>query len=136
MSLGQDEINRMMDETVAGWGINVSLYCATCGYNLRGLPYSGVCPECGHRYNARDHRLTGIFLPRGLEFPASDVFWALICIATTAGLVAWGFRTREMFFFAAIFGVLTVFWVRFAVRRITQYIHGRRILWRIDHEDD
>ncbi len=134
--LGPDEIDRMMDETVAGWGINVSLYCASCGYNLRGLPYSGVCPECGHRYNARDHRLTGIFLPRALQFPASDLVCALVSVAMTGGLIVWGLHRRQVFLLATLFGVLAVFWVRFAVRRVAQYVHGRRILWRIDHEDE
>jgi len=32
--------------------IGVSRYCAECGYNTRGLPRTGKCPECGSPYSA------------------------------------------------------------------------------------
>ncbi|CAN5630355.1 hypothetical protein BH09PLA1_BH09PLA1_33700 [soil metagenome] len=33
--------------------------CAECGYTLRGLPQSGVCPECGQAYSIDDVVLFG-----------------------------------------------------------------------------
>lgn len=33
--------------TGPGAAIGHDLSCATCGYNLRGLPAAGLCPECG-----------------------------------------------------------------------------------------
>jgi hypothetical protein len=30
--------------------------CGNCGYNLRGLPYNGKCPECGRPISARGRR--------------------------------------------------------------------------------
>src|SRR4051812_29270484 len=32
---------------LSDWMIDFDRACATCGYNLRGLQPSGVCPECG-----------------------------------------------------------------------------------------
>ena len=62
MSFSQDEVERLMDQAEPGRGIDTSLYCAACGYNLRGLPHSGTCPECGGRYSTRSHLMKGIFL--------------------------------------------------------------------------
>lgn len=135
MSLGSDEIERMMDEVVAGWGINTSLYCGTCGYNLRGLPYSGLCPECGHRYNARDHNLVGIFLPQRLELPVSDVFASLVSLGLAVFLALYGLGEPSLFLLAAFFGMLAVLFVRLTWRRIGQYIRWRRILWRIENDE-
>ncbi|UCG17724.1 MAG: hypothetical protein JSV19_06780 [Phycisphaerales bacterium] len=135
MSLGSDEIERMMGDVVTGWGINTSLYCGTCGYNLRGLPYSGLCPECGHPYNARDHNLVGIFLPQRLELPISDVFASLVSLGLAVFLALYGLREPSLFLLAALFGLFAVLFLRLTWRRVAQYIRWRRILWRIESEE-
>lgn len=32
--------------------IENDLHCAVCGYNLHGLRYEGLCPECGHEVSS------------------------------------------------------------------------------------
>ncbi len=66
--------------------IDESVYCGTCGYNLRTLPWIGRCPECGSHYNARWKTRHGIFLPQELRFPLGDVFTTTVCAATTGFL--------------------------------------------------
>ncbi len=38
------ELESVLDEQGC---LNVDVPCRACGYNLRGLPWSGHCPECG-----------------------------------------------------------------------------------------
>ncbi len=73
MTLNSQELERLEDELWAGERIFHSLYCGECGYNLRTLPYTGLCPECGGRYNARPLKMDGIFLPQNMELPVLDV---------------------------------------------------------------
>jgi len=134
MSLGSDEIERIMDEAVADRGIETSLHCATCGYNLRGLPYSGLCPECGNLYSARDYRFTGIFIPQRLEFPVSEVFSSLTCLVMALLLLRWSLTTRSMFLGAAFFGALTFFFIRLTWQRLARYVHFRQIARRIERD--
>ena len=55
--------------------------CSKCGYELRGLPPRGVCPECGQKYDAVKNR--GIRLPetpeeRGSRLMRKVVRWFLV----------------------------------------------------------
>ncbi len=134
MSLGSDEIDRMMSQSVAGWGIDTPLFCGTCGYNLRGLPYSGRCPECGHSYNARDHRLMGIFVPQAAPFPGSELACTLLSVGL-AGLLALLTVSDSGFLLATI--VFAGFGIAFAVltwRKARLFVQAQRILRRIEGE--
>ncbi|MFK7883464.1 MAG: hypothetical protein AB8F26_04685 [Phycisphaerales bacterium] len=41
---------RLMDQTENGGTVAGDMDCRGCGYNLRGLPNGGQCPECGTSY--------------------------------------------------------------------------------------
>lgn len=41
---------RLMDKTSRGGTVAGDMECRGCGYNLRGLPNGGNCPECGYSY--------------------------------------------------------------------------------------
>lgn len=43
----------------------MELRCAKCGYNLAGLPYASVCPECGNAFNKR--------AGQGVRYPETDI---------------------------------------------------------------
>tara|TARA_R110000782_G_scaffold13976_2_gene40901 strand:- start:3384 stop:4637 length:1254 start_codon:yes stop_codon:yes gene_type:complete len=44
---------RLRDRTERGGTVAGSTPCLECGYELRGLPYGGNCPECGTSYADR-----------------------------------------------------------------------------------
>jgi predicted Zn-ribbon and HTH transcriptional regulator len=44
---------RLRDRTERGGTVAGSTPCLACGYELRGLPYGGRCPECGESYADR-----------------------------------------------------------------------------------
>jgi len=134
MSLGSDEIGRLMTESVAGWGINTSLFCGTCGYNLRGLPYSGVCPECGHAYNARDHRLIGIFLPHAVPFPGSDFACTLLSFGMAALLAFLALSDPGILLLAIVFGGFGIAFACLTWRKTRLFVRAQRILRRIERE--
>jgi hypothetical protein len=134
MSFSQDEVERLMDQADPGRGIDTSLYCAGCGYNLRGLPHNGTCPECGGRYNTRSHLMKGIFLPHRLSFPVGDFAATVLSLLMTAILLWWGLHNRSMLLGAVFFGVLSVLFLRLTVKRVGRYMHFYRILRRIENE--
>lgn len=41
---------RLRDRAERGGTVAGDTPCLSCGYNLRGLPYGGRCPECGESY--------------------------------------------------------------------------------------
>ncbi|MBN1513679.1 MAG: hypothetical protein JXB13_16810 [Phycisphaerae bacterium] len=134
MSLGSDEINRLMTESVPGWGINTSLFCGTCGYNLRGLPYSGVCPECGHAYNASDHRLTGIFLPNAVPFPGSDFACSLLSFGMAGLLTLIALSDPGFFLLVIVFAGFGIAFAFLTWRKTRLFVRAQRILRRIEQE--
>lgn len=138
MALREDEIDRCLDETVAGRSIDRSLYCAECGYNVRGLPVIGVCPECGQRYNARRHKMTGIFVPHALAFPVSEIFSALLSLGVAGLFAAWAVQSPEQrwaFLPVLVFGVLGGLFVRVSYRKLVRYAHLWNLARRIQEED-
>jgi len=88
-----------MAETAVPLSVQSDIPCLGCGYNLRGLPPQGLCPECGRpielslrgnllRY-AEPRRL-GILI-RGLRMvqgSVTAVILGLVAAATTFGLGA------------------------------------------------
>ena len=73
-------------------GISHALYCGQCGYLLRGLPYTGVCPECGNEYDADPLRMQGIFLPTYPRFPLAYTLGLLLNGVLSVWLVAGAFN--------------------------------------------
>ena len=63
--------------------------CAACGYNLRGLPTGGQCPECGaHVFSSiASHRVAREAAARPLGFARRRSIWmlALGCLLIVAG---------------------------------------------------
>ena len=83
MVLSSNELDRMADDLYLDRRIQTSIYCGRCGYNLKTLPYSYTCPECGSDYNARPMSMKGILVPDGSESPAGTV--ATVVIAWMVG---------------------------------------------------
>lgn len=50
---GERITERLRDRTERGGTVAGSTPCLECGYELRGLPFGGRCPECGESYADR-----------------------------------------------------------------------------------
>jgi len=90
-------MNESSDVSVGTDTHTVVLYCAECGYNLRGVPADGNCPECGYSV-AASIRLTDSLTARGLFVIALRITAiVLFCIylpsmagSLTISLTYWG----------------------------------------------
>ncbi len=84
-------------------GIDRTLFCAECGYNLMTRPMIGRCPECGHTYDARSSSRRGILGDAQLRWPIGDFFLALVSGGVTGFLFYLGFKESAPWFF--VFGL-------------------------------
>ena len=64
MPLSSNDLERLSDDIYKNRRITGLVYCGTCGYCLKTLPYVYQCPECGGSYNARPLSMQGIFMPQ------------------------------------------------------------------------
>ncbi|RJP32483.1 MAG: hypothetical protein C4547_13875 [Phycisphaerales bacterium] len=87
--LSSDEAKWIMAQAYAGETIPVTTLCGRCFYNLRGLSYDGVCPECGWRYNAAPLVMEGVFIARQTSPPIGQGLMALCCSAVAGLLLAY-----------------------------------------------
>ena len=140
MAIERDQLQYLLDqEEGTERVIRAAVYCARCGYQLRMLPYSGRCPECGNSYNARGHKLEGIFKPHETTFPASDLAAGLISALVLVWLLGSLLRRLDPWtlLFAALFGYMTVIFIRQAWRGLKEFIRAQRLADRVsEHQDD
>jgi len=133
MPVSLEELDRIADEQYANSHITSSIYCGSCGYNLRSLPYMHVCPECGRRYNAIPRKMTGIFQPTAVEFPFGDVASTVLCGAMGVSIVwrSWNPAEWGTLMMGISFCVLTLFFGAKSVKRLVHYYRGRFVARRI-----
>ncbi|MBL4700638.1 MAG: hypothetical protein JKX85_05195 [Phycisphaeraceae bacterium] len=66
-----------------------SMICAKCGYDLRGLPQRGGCPECGSTYNK--DTLNGIASLNSAYRRSENIsFWLKIAALILSALMIMG----------------------------------------------
>ncbi len=125
MALEHEQLEHMLEEDEGPRLMTQPAICDQCGYQLRGLPFVGRCPECGNSYRVRGRKTEGIFVPGSAEFPASDL---------VAGLV----RRFDLWslLFAAILGYMGFVFLRQGLRRLKQFVRGQRIASQADSDDD
>jgi hypothetical protein len=136
--MNPQELERIVDQTYAERRISDSTYCAHCGYNLRTLPYVGICPECGRRYNARPLKMENIFNSYGIVLPYSETFSAALGIGLAIALFrgAAGSGDASRVTFGVIFAALGI---TFAVRAFVQtrrFLRTREVLKRVEAEEE
>ncbi|GJM23724.1 MAG: hypothetical protein DHS20C16_01390 [Phycisphaerae bacterium] len=122
-------------------GIDRSLFCSKCCYNLKTRPMIGRCPECGQQYDARSGSRRGIVQPQVIHWPVGDIFLTLISAGISALMI--GFTINEtaprFLLWGLPFFILTVFFVSGTWRKF-------RLSWRMywlqreaerrEHDDD
>ncbi len=77
-------------------GIDRSLYCSECCYNLMTRPKIGRCPECGNEYDARAGAQRGVLIPQLVRWPLGDLFYTLISGAISGVAFYYTVKEREV----------------------------------------
>ena len=115
-----------------------SAICDHCGYQLRGLPFVGCCPECDSCYSVRGIKTEGIFVPHAAKFPAMDLAAGLAGGGLALWLVAGLVRRFDLWclLFAGILGYMGFVFLRQGLRRLGLFIRGQKIASQADSEDD
>lgn len=85
--LSSDEVKWIMAEAHDGETLPITTLCSHCYYNLRGLSYEGVCPECGRRYNAVPLVMEGVFIARQTSPPVGMAVAAIACTVVAVVLI-------------------------------------------------
>jgi predicted Zn-ribbon and HTH transcriptional regulator len=141
-----EELDRLIDDTRDRGVIVGPVYCGTCGYNLRTLPYVYRCPECGNEYNARPLSIRGIFLPSQCSIPVRDIAATVVCAvsAVAFGYVAVKGSNAKMlslegavilYGIAVLLGLFAAHFGWASWRALFQYRRGRIITRRIAEEE-
>ena len=140
MPLSDKERNRFEDDILFDRRITQSLYCGNCGYNLKTLPRSYVCPECGQKYNARRQPMKGIYFPHNVEPPFAQMAGAVISATIAVSLLIGAFKpvNQGRLVVGVIFAVISiclaaqVYW---RTKRLIKFrVLGRRIARQQDDE--
>jgi hypothetical protein len=138
MTLNSQELERLEDQLWAGERIYHSLYCGECGYNLRTLPYTGLCPECGGRYNARPLKMEGIFLPQNMELPVLDVLMLGIAVTFSILFIRDSINPYDSarMFIGVVGLILSLVFGHRAWSKFSRFLKFRSILKQIESAED
>lgn len=138
MVLSSDELDRMSEDIYKDRRVRTSTYCGKCGYNLKTLPYSYTCPECGNPYNARPLSMKGILVPDGSESAvgtaATVVLAGIVAVATIVAGVSYVAQAAGIFVVLElilgvsliVFGLVCVY---AGERRLHRFL-SHRALWK------
>ncbi len=138
MALEREQLEHMLEEEDGPRVMTKAVICDQCGYQLRGLPLVGRCPECGNSYSMRGIKTEGIFLPHAAEFPASDLVAGLVSGGLALWLVTGLVRRFDLWTLlcTGILGCLGFVFLRQGLRRLGRFIRGQKIASQADSDDD
>ena len=137
MALSSYDLDKLAADIYHDRLIGGSVYCGNCGYNLRTLPYTYRCPECGHEYNARPLTMRGIFLARDAAVPMSDIL-GTVFFGVAAYLFALGALSPVepgRLLVSAVFVGLTMYHLTVGGYRFRRYLRAHSIARRIAAEE-
>lgn len=138
MPLSEQDRERLADDVIKDRRISQSTYCENCGYNLKTLPRSYQCPECGSAYRARMPRMKGIYLPHENAPPLGEAV-ALLVFAVLSGMLlvaAWNSNSGGYAATAIVFIAVTLAIAVAVVVRTNRFLRTARLARQIERQQD
>lgn len=138
MPLSERDREELADDIIRDRRISMSTYCGSCGYNLKTLPRSYHCPECGSEYRARPPRMNGIYMPHQNSPPLGAAV-AVVVFALVAGLLvvgAWNSKSTGYVATAAIFVAITLSFAVHVVMRTNRFLRTLRLGRQIARQEE
>ena len=138
MGFEPEHLEHMLQEQEGPHLMTKSAICDECGYQLRGLPFVGCCPECDSFYSVRGIKTEGIFVPHAAKFPAMDLAAGLAGGGLALWLVAGLVRRFDLWslLLVAILGYMGFVFLRQGLHRLRRFIRGQKIASQADSDDD
>lgn len=138
MPLSEQDRERLADDIIMDRRISQSTYCENCGYNLKTLPRSYHCPECGSEYRARMPRMKGIYLPHENSPPLGEAV-AMVVFAVVSGVLlvgAWKSNSGGYRATAIVFTAITLAIGVAVIVRTTRFLRTARLARQIERQQD
>ncbi len=129
MVIQESELRRLESDPTRTREMVGEVYCASCGYCLKALPYFGRCPECGSTYNAQSLNMTGIYMSQYLNPPIGLAFGTIISLAIGVCLLIVAATERTVWWmgFGALFLVVGLFYLRSLLREAGRFLRSRSV---------
>ena len=138
MPLSERDREELADDIIKDRRIAISTYCGNCGYNLKTLPRSYHCPECGSEYRARTPQMKGIYLAHENSPPLGEAVAAVLFAVVSGVLVvgAWNSKSGGYWVAAMIFAAITLAFVVAFVVRMIRFLHTVRLARQIERQQE
>lgn len=138
MPLSERDREELADDIIKDRRISQSMYCGNCGYNLKTLPRSYHCPECGSEYRARPARMKGIYLAHENPPPFGEAI-ATVVFGLASGVLlvgAWTSKSGGYWATAVIFAAITLTFAGAVVIRTNRFLRTSRLARQIERQQE
>jgi hypothetical protein len=137
VSQSEQDRERHADDMYTDRRITGTVYCGSCGYDLRTLPYIYRCPECGQEYNARPLKMEGIFMPHMAEVPTREALLGTIFAVGGVVLILSGMNPPDIW--RLLFGLILLLGsaseLRLGLTKLRGFLLALRIRRRIERDE-
>ncbi len=129
MVIQESELRRLERDPTQMREMVGEVYCASCGYCLKALPYFGRCPECGSTYNDQSLNMTGIYMSQYLHPPIGLAFGAFVSLAISVCLLVLAAKDPTVWWFGlgAFASVIGFLYLRSLVRESARFLRSRSV---------
>ena len=123
------DLERMQQDGEEQNYISETVFCGSCGYQLKMLPKIGRCPECGNHYNTLRRMISGVFTPQTVAFPAFDTAAAIASTWLLIWLIGGLLQVFDLWglMLTITFAVLAPIFIKKAYTGIVRYWHGMKL---------
>ena len=129
MVIRESELRRLEGDPTRSRTMVGEVFCATCGYCLKTLPFLGQCPECGARYNARSLNMVGIYTSQYLRPPIGLAAGTVLTLGVglTFLIVAATSPAAWWIALGSLFLLLGLLYLRSLIREAGRYFRSRSV---------